>query len=278
MKIVSALASCLLSLAVLGGVPCASADELVEVAPHRAAVWPGNSEATPPLLGFLTRPNGPSRLPAVVLLHGCTGFGGHDTEAAVTLKSWGYVALALDSLGDANMCAVRGGTAVEASDAYAGLRYLSAQSFVSSSRIAIMGYSMGALAALIAVENGWIEHAKQPGFRAVVAYYPECQYSSGVLMAPALILIGERNASIVANTCRRLAAHESDIGITRDTTSGTSIELVGYPEATTGFDVRSPPRRTQGLFEQYDEAASRDAAARVRIFLDRELGDEATYP
>jgi dienelactone hydrolase len=276
MKITSALAIYL--LAVLGGVPSAYADELVEIAPHRAAVWPGSSEATPPLLGFLTRPNGPGRFPAVVLLHGCTGFSGHDTEAAATLKSRGYVALALDSLGDANMCAARGGAAVEAFDAYAALRYLTAQSFVSSSRIAVMGYSMGAIAALIAVENGWIEHAKQPGFRAAVAYYPQCQYSSGVLTAPALILIGERADATLANTCRKLAAHENDIGITRNTASGTSIELVDYPEATPGFDVRSPPRSTQGSFEQYDEAASRDAAIRVHVFLARELGDDAVDP
>ena len=277
MKITSALASYLLSLAILGGVPGAYADELVEIAPHRAAVWPGSSEATPPLLGFLARPNGPDRFPAVVLLHGCTGFSGHDTEAAATLKSWGYVALAVDSLGDANMCSARGGAAAKAFDAYAGLRYLTAQNFVSSSRIAIMGYSMGALAALTAVEIGWIEHAEQPGFRAVVAYYPLCQYSSGMLTAPAMILIGERDDSTLANSCRKLATHESDIGITRNAKSGTSIELVGYPEATPGFDVRSPPRN-QGLFEQYDETASRDAATRVRAFLGKELGDEAAYP
>jgi dienelactone hydrolase len=278
MKITLVLASYLFSLAVLAGVPGAYADELVEIATHRAAAWPGSSEATPPLLGFLTRPNQPGRFPAVVLLHGCTGFSGHDTEAAATLKSWGYVALALNSLGDANMCGARGGAAAEAFDAYAGLLFLTAQSFVSSSRIAIMGYSMGALAALIAVESGQIEHAQQPVFRAVVAYYPLCQYSSGVLTAPALILIGERDDSILADACHKLAAHENDIGITRNTAAGTSIELVGYPEATPGFDVRSPPRRNQGLFEQYDEAASRDAARRVRVFLDRELGDQAAIP
>jgi len=83
-------------------------------APHRTAVWPGISEATPPLPGFLTRPNGPGRFPAVMLLHWCSDFSEHDTEAAATRKSWGYAALAIDSLGDANMCTLSGSSVAEA--------------------------------------------------------------------------------------------------------------------------------------------------------------------
>ena len=58
---------------------------------------------TPPLVGYLGRPDLPGRLPAVVVLHWCSGFGRHDIVAALTLKSWGYVALAPDSLGGANL-------------------------------------------------------------------------------------------------------------------------------------------------------------------------------
>src|SRR4051794_27131684 len=105
-----ALTGFLLLLAAFGGGLGARADELVQVEPHRAAAgWPPNtSDSTPPLLGFLARPNGPGRFPAVILLHGCSGFDEHDTAAASTLKSWGYVGLALDSLGDAKMCGGRG--------------------------------------------------------------------------------------------------------------------------------------------------------------------------
>jgi dienelactone hydrolase len=278
MKITLAPAKFLLLLMTLGSMSGARADELVLVALHRTAASPSNPEATLPLLGFLTRPNGAGRFPAVVLLHSCGGFSGHDTEAAATLKSWGYVALAIDSLGDANVCAKAGGTAAEVFDANAALRYLTAQSFVAGGRIAIMGYSMGATAALATVEKGSVWAAEQPSFRAVVAYYPLCQFSSGVLTAPALVLVGEQDDWDLAHTCRKLAAHESDIGMTRGSATATPIDLVVYPEATHAFDMRRPPFRDRGHFEQYNEAAARDAAARVRGFLREVIGEYPDSP
>lgn len=273
MKITSELTVVLLLLATLAGTPCARADQLVQVAPHRTAAWPDSSESAPPLLGFLARPTGPGRFPAVVLLHGCIGFSGHDTAAAAVVKSWGYIALAVDSLGAANMCTASGGGVAEAHDAFLALRYLAEQSFVTSDRVAVMGYSMGGLAALVAVDEGGIQPSEQPRFRAMVAYYPTCQYSAGILTAPGLILTGELGDRTFADACRKLAAHESDIGITRRPGAGAPVELVVYPDATPGFDVHLPPRRYLGLFEQYNEDATHDAEIRVRAFLRRELGD-----
>lgn len=279
MNFTPALTGFLLLLGVLGGVLGACADELVQVAPHRAAGGPRGSDNTPPLLGFLARPNGPGRFPAVVLLHGCDGFSGHDTSAASTLKSWGYVGLALDSLGDAKMCNGGGfGTAAEMLDAYAGLRYLTAQSFVTSGRVAVMGYSMGGAAALLAADKEEIEHTEQPSFRAAVAYYPPCEISSGILTAPALILIGDHDDWTPVAPCRKLAAHESDVGTTRNAGAGTPIELVIYPDATHGFDYHLPPGRYLGHFMQYDEFAARDAETRVRTFLRQKLGDQPEGP
>jgi|tagenome__1003787_1003787.scaffolds.fasta_scaffold20897282_3 dienelactone hydrolase len=274
MTITSGLLAGLVSLTALGDMPGARADELVQIASHRAAIWPEGSKATPALLGFLTRPIGPGRFPAVVLLHWCSGFSGHDTQAATILKSWGYVALAVDSLGDANLCTGGGGSAAEALDAYAALRYLAAQSFVASDRIAVMGYSMGATAALITIDKGGIERAEAARFRAAIAYYPQCEYSTGSLTAPALILVGERDDWTPADTCRKLAAHESDIGMTRRSGTGAPINLVVYPNAVHAFDVRSPPHYYLGHFEQFDEDATRDAETRVRAFLRQELGDQ----
>ena len=175
MKVIPLLAGFLLLLLALEGVAGARGDELVTVAPHRAAAASGNRDSMSPLLAFLTRPSGPGRFPAVVLLHGCYGFDGHDTAAASTLKAWGYVGLALDSLGDANMCGGGQpalGVAAEVLDAYAALRYLTVQSFVASNRVAVMGYSMGGAASLMAVDRGGVAHLEQASFRATVAYYP----------------------------------------------------------------------------------------------------------
>ncbi|HEY7576958.1 MAG TPA: dienelactone hydrolase family protein [Acetobacteraceae bacterium] len=275
MSFVHAAAAVLLSLAALAGESQSRADELVQVAPHRASASPAGRNGTPPLLGFLTRPDGAGRFPAVVLLHGCPGFTGHDTAAATTLRTWGYVGLALDSLGDANMCSGSAGigAAAEMLDAYAALRYLSEQSFVASARMAIMGWSMGGTAALAAVEERAVRRAEQASVHAIVAYYPDCGASTGALTAPALILIGERDDWASAAQCRKLAAHESDIGTRREASSRMPIHLVLYPEARHGFDYRLPPTRYLGHSMEYDEAAARDAEMQVRDFLRRVLED-----
>src|SRR4051812_27212088 len=104
MRIPAALPALLLLVAAWGNALDVRADELVEVAPRRADVRPGSGSGTTPLLGFLARPTGPGRFPAVILLHGCIGFTEHEPIAAATLKAWGYVVLALDSLGGADRC------------------------------------------------------------------------------------------------------------------------------------------------------------------------------
>jgi dienelactone hydrolase len=258
----------------------AHADELVQVASHRSSASPGSSDSTPPLLGFLSRPNGPGHFPAVILLHGCPGFDAHNIAVAATLKTWGYVALALDSLGHANACGVGEGRGVAAEmlDAHASLRYLSTLDFVAKTRVAILGWSMGGTAALAAVDKGTTARVEPANFRAIVAYYPDCGSSTGVLTAPALILVGERDDWTPAAACRKLAAHEPDIGTSRDPSAGTPIDLVVYPDVTHGFDYHVPTSRYFGHLIQYDEIAARDAEAKVRIFLDRELGDKPDFP
>src|SRR6185312_14317197 len=54
------------------------------------------------LLGYLVKPDGRGPFPAVVILHGCSGFSSVYAITAERLKSWGYVALAVDSLGPRN--------------------------------------------------------------------------------------------------------------------------------------------------------------------------------
>jgi dienelactone hydrolase len=280
MKIAAMPAVLLLWPVVLGCTQEVRAAELVEVAQHRAALASAQSDVTPPLLGFLTRPNGPGRFPAVILLHGCSPFDAHTIAAAETVKSWGYIGLALDSLGAANVCEGRSvaGAGAEVLDAYAGLRYLTAQSFVAGARIAVMGWSMGGDAALAAVEKGWSWSTGMESFAAAVAYYPKCAAHSGVLTASGLILVGEQDDWAPAAPCRKLAAHESDVGMTRTAREGASIDLEVYPNAAHGFDYRSPTHIYLGHLVQFDETAARDSETRVRTFLRRIIGDQEESP
>ena len=92
-RIAAILATAGLGLALALGVGAAHAGALIEFPSFDERVYPSH------LLGYLTRPDGPGPFPAVVVLHGCPGFFGGYAEIADQLKSWGYVALAVDSLG-----------------------------------------------------------------------------------------------------------------------------------------------------------------------------------
>ncbi len=202
----------------------------------------------------------------MVVLHWCSGFGAHDIPAATMLRSWGYVALAPDSLGHANLCEHGGGSDAEANDAYAALRWLAAQDYVDPTKVAVIGYSMGGVAVLDAVERGVLERGETQHFRAAVAYYPGCGASNGVMTAPTLILVGDRDDWARADACRKLAAHESDIGITRPA-EGAPIQLVVYPGATHAFNSPRPSHVYLGHHMAYDAAAANDAERRVHAFL-----------
>ena len=252
-----------------GIAPRSLADELVQVAPHRADIIP--RAETLPLFGYLSRPAGPGPFPAVVLLHWCSGFGLHDIIAAARLKSWGYVALALDSLGNSNRCEHGGGAYPEAVDAYAALKYLSQLSFVMGRRIAVMGYSMGAIAVLDAVEAGLFDYTGSERFQAAIAYYPNCEASTGIMTAPTLILIGDKDDWSRAAACEEMAAGQSEIGITRAKGKGAPVDLMIYPGATHAFDAPEPSRIYLGHFMEYDPKAAGDAEMRVRAFLQSTL-------
>jgi dienelactone hydrolase len=256
-----AIVACLLV-----GAPGARADELVQIAAHRAASMSEARTDTPPLFGYLARPDQPGRLPAVVILHWCSGFGVHDVRVAATFKSWGYVALALDSLGSANLWREAGGSAAEASDAYAALHWLAGQDFVDPDRVVLIGYSMGGAAVLYAVEQGPLQRSHPEHFRAAVAYYPSCQSSNGMMTVPTLILIGARDDWASADACRKLAAHENDIGVTRHE-GGEPVQLVVYPDAVHGFDSPGPPHIYLGHAIAYDADAAKDAAEKVHAFI-----------
>lgn len=229
------------------------ADELVVVAPHIA-------DSKEPLLGYLARPDATGRLPAVVVLHGCDGFHSTMPIWAARLRSWGYVALAIDTLTPRhidNGC--EGGVNDEPIDAFSALRYLQAQSFVDPTRVAVLGFSRGGGSALLDVDSGSLAPLFPTKFRAAVAYYPSCDSVSGVMTAPTLVLGGEDDDWLPIQACRDMMARRDG--------KGAPVTFIVYPGATHAFDLDAPPRVYLGHHLRYDAAAAADAEARVRAFL-----------
>jgi dienelactone hydrolase len=220
----------------------------------------------PQLLGYLARPDGVGPFPAVVVLHGCRGFFGGYVEIVDQLKSWGYVALAVDSfalreLGD--RCGI--GLKEQATDAYAALQYLSQEPSVDATRIAVLGYSMGGESASSAVERGLMDRLFPEKFAAAVAYYPWRRGHSAVVSAPTLIVIGAEDNRTPATFCREMVASPHE--------GGAAIDLIVYPGAHHNFNFRvlTGPR-SPGYWLEYNGAAAQDAEEKMRAFLAANLG------
>lgn len=208
----------------------------------------------------LFKPDGDGPFPAVVVLHGCLGVRSKDTRWAQRLRDHGYVALVVDSLTGRELvtlderrrvCAgftLWGGT--RADDVRASLAYLRTLPYVDGSRLAVVGFSHGAWAALDLLASATDDDVR--GLRAVVGFYPYCGMVSRAhwlgfrVDVPTLLLLGAEDRTVSPGQCETIAA--------RELASGRRVALTVYPETGHNFDWRRSP-------------ATDDAYRRVDAFL-----------
>lgn len=234
------------------------------------------------LIGYLARPQGAGPFSAVVLLHGCGGFHSSMISWADRLSRHGYAALAVDSFGPRGMDENCGGFFFheQAADGYAALGYLAAKPFVRASHVAVMGFSMGGGSVLAALEKGPLEQRYAEKFRAGIAFYPVCQYASGLTTGPMLVLVGDKDDWTPSSSCEAMAAGRSELGAPRTPGDRSSIELVVHPGVHHDFDqldlFLAPGRgiTIKGHRAEFNEEAMRDSIARVRDFLQRTIGSQ----
>jgi dienelactone hydrolase len=226
----------------LGGGPLLCSDSQNSVAPAQMVSFEGQSVSSTPihLRGYLRRPDAAGPLPAVVLLHGCNGSPASlDQNWGPRIAAWGYVTLAVDSFGPRglkNTCA--GGPSPDMGfDAYRALDFLAKQSFVDPKRVFVVGFSQGGLLSLYSVERGPIEQGAVNKFLAAAAFYPPCGGVKGPMTVSTLILTGGSDDWTPADACRKLAAGQNDLGVSRQTGEGPPIQLIVYPGAYHAFDV-----------------------------------------
>src|SRR6267154_4319215 len=138
------LAPCLFLFAVLSASTLASALAQQQV---RVKIDGGDTKIDLP--AQLYRP-ATTPAPAVAIFHGCGGVGANNTRMAELLKSWGYVALVVDSFssrGLKDMCGRNWPSQAEAEkralDIDAAGLWLNSQGYVKGGQLAFMGYSYG---------------------------------------------------------------------------------------------------------------------------------------
>jgi dienelactone hydrolase len=253
------------------GAPLQSSGSVVELETPLASAHP--------LTGYLRRPNRAGPLPAVVLLHSCSGnWRQVDERWGKRIASWGYVTLAVDSFGPRGITNTCRDTPSNdfASDAFRALKFLTHDPSVDPSRVAAVGFSMGGLFALLSVERSRFAQTSPNKFRAVVAFYPPCGGLKGNVTVPTLILIGERDDLNWADDCRRMAEGRDGMGVSRQKDQANLIKLIVYPDAHHAFDVPGPenPRKLLGHHLEFNQSATDQSIAAVREFLDATIGNK----
>ena len=250
----------------------------------------GPGQPSTVLDGYLFRPAGEGRHPAIVGLHGCSGMFSRATgQIAQIYRQWadeltrrGYVFLLVDSFGPrrhGEMCSVGGFDLglyrQRPRDAYGALWYLQAQPFVRGDRIGVIGWSQGGATVLnsIGVQSlGRPGQLPQGDFRAVVVFYPGAcsneRQPGWTSTIPLLALMGAEDVWTPTPPCQAFLAGAA--------ARGARIEQVVYPGAYHGFDNPNQPRRELPDYRTRagvvpivatDPAGRQDALARVPAFL-----------
>lgn len=173
-------------------------------------------------VGFLFEPtvfDGARPLPAVVVMEGLGGLQDEREMAyGAQLAQWGYIALVVDTFGarggtdwSHNRRAVRITESMMLADAFAALAFLTHHPQVDPSRIAVMGFSYGAMVTIFAAYRQVNEVLAAPGqrFAAHAAYYGctvarfERVETTG---APVMMQLGELDENVSLRRSREIAA------------------------------------------------------------------------
>jgi len=183
------------------------------------------------------------KIPAVIILHGAGGVNDHYFEVADMLNEMGIAAFIVDSYelrgitsGENGLKKLFHSYSTRISDAYAALELLSTHPKIDKSRIAVLGYSHGAMVALfVASEKIRLSFiADDLNFAASIAYYPGCLTQFGNIDftdAPVLMLLAEKDNICPIGACLDYTQRMKN--------SGADVKTVVYKGAHHMFPVLS---------------------------------------
>jgi dienelactone hydrolase len=238
------------------------------------SVWFRGAGGSVALSGDLRFPAGQGPFPAVVLMHGCAGLGNAEGGWAVALHGYGYATFVVDSFAGRGLQEVCTNARTLLStrripDAYGALRILATHPKVAPNRIALMGFSHGAIAALTSA-TVWAKETYSPrggpAFRAFLAFYPYCNAvipEMSRISAPLRIHTGELDDWTPARTCQDLVRAFKEAGF--------DAEITVYPNAHHSFDNIGRPIMFLADVENASRCTPRLASVLGPILNDDEL-------
>jgi len=266
--------------------PWANAQWSSEYLRLRASSAPDLKFEEPKALRFFSRlnnavfkPEGDGPFPAIVHFHTCGGIdsyrGRYWTEAAIEA---GFVVLVLDSLGPrglSTLCDTSPFNDKNGVNVYRGLKdafdakaHLEKLPIVDRNRIALVGFSWGAMAGMLAATKLASETFGAP-FGAVASFYPECRRPlfQRDIVRPLLLLMAELDTEVDLRNCIDW--------LERAKREGLTIESRTYSGATHAWDTNRYIQTTtsQGLSVQYipNPAVTRESRRDLFAFLTQHL-------
>ena len=210
--------------------------------------------------------------PTIIYMHGCSGIDGAYLDWKNKLNDWGYNVVMPDSLrsrGVISACARQGVAGVSHNDRLEDLletaKWINTQSW-HSGRIGVIGFSMGAIAALNLASNGGVlTSAKQDVYQntlisAAVGYYPFCAPAHRSANIPTLVLVGADDTWTPPHSCAFIMKVNKH------------IESIIYPGVHHSFDTPGFNQiNRHGHVIKYDAFAAADAEGRTKIFFSKHL-------
>jgi dienelactone hydrolase len=222
--------------------------------------FPDQPRPAYPDMNMMFRPVGAGPFPALVIMPGC---GGHGTmnafDWAMRAIRNGYAALVVDPLTQRGVVENCGPTPVSTArylkDAFDAASHLRRQPFVDTTRIGLIGLSLGGMAALGAASSAYSRRDASEPFFAIVALYPLCsrkgltlpdlpnpvdmQFVPDKIVQPILVQMGENDEFVEGGTaadCKPLLDEQKS--------KGAPLEYVIYP-ATHSWDEQESSYRGQ---------------------------------
>ncbi len=272
----------------------------------------GEKNGKPTLLaGELRIPAGAGRLPAVILIHGSGGLAEYHERWAQELNSLGVAAFLLDSFSGRGITSTVNDQSQLDSlammvDAYRALGMLAKHPRIDANRIAVMGFSKGAVAAVYSSNERFRKMYAPPDvqFAAHIGLYTPCNVTyrddDRLTGKPIRLFHGLADDYVPIGPCRtyvaRLKKAGADVTLTEypgahhtydNPVRKDDAEPLALPQAVTSrncqllegehgqllnktgqpFDVNRDPCLERGTHIAYNEAATKATARAVQEFL-----------